>query len=183
MALSSVDALIHHPLLVMVHENVQKRYMFSCRARLEDLESYQVEFTPALPNHHVISEFTPEENRQFMTDSMERVVKWFRRRKIQVFTERCEIPLCDMHSCALLDLSRKSILPFDMIAEWKDRLTLIILYHTIHGGGFRWKEMLEYARKLRQVCKKYYALDADVLVMNVYGKKGLRGKLINEESQ
>jgi len=183
MALSSVDALIHHPLLVMVHENVQKRYMFSCRARLEDLESYQVEFTPALPNHHVISEFTPEENRQFMTDSMERVVKWFRRRKIQVFTERCEIPLCDMHSCALLDLSRKSILPFDMIAEWKDRLTLIILYHTIHGGGFRWKEMLEYARKLRKICRDYYALDADVLVMNVYGKKGLRGKLINEESQ
>ena len=181
MTLSSVDALIHHPLLIKVHQQSPKKLSFSCGTSIDNLQEYKMEYTPAIAGHHVRYEFTPEEHKAFVVSSTARVCSWFRRRRIQVFTANCENPLCSMHSCALLDSSLMKILPFDMMAEWKDRLTLILIYHTIRGGGFRWKEMRDYAKTLGSACKKHYALDADVLVINVYGTNGIRGEVTRTE--
>ena len=178
MTLSSIDALIHHPLLLKVHRDSPKQLRCKCGTRIDDLDSYTMQYTPAITGHHIRSEFTPEEHRAFVMASAERVCCWFRRRRIQVFTTTCETPMCSIHSCALLDIESRTILPFDMMAEWKDRLTLILMYHTIRGGGFRWRNMIDYAKKLGAACKRHYALEADVLLINVYGKRGIRGEVI-----
>lgn len=147
----TLDAFLHHPLLLTPLGCEE----WACASPAVDTCAYALERVP----------FEEEQTDPALVDQAgAALLRWLFRRKIHVHR---------MHM-ALLDHVRLRLLPLDLVGEHDGCLTLVCLYYSARSRPDAWQQMLAYARDVRDVCLRSYALQAKVALVNLYGDGRVR---------
>lgn len=153
---------LHHPLFAVM----QDQGVLACRSRLPDAELYTLVPSFKTP----LSSLDPRTQRSLVQESGFNLLRWLVRRGVSVHES----------NCVLLDTEALRLHPVDLVAERAGCLTLIFVYFSKQRDAALLAKMLEAGKTMKRLVARQYVLEADVVVVNLYGGGLVQGAWVED---
>jgi len=154
---ATLEQFLHHPLFAVVEEEDPPQWV--THPDVPDRALYR-HVRPQFPATVSLAQAL-----QLVSNAGANMLRWIIRRGV-----------CVRHAeCTLLDLERRELYNVDMVGERGDELTLMLVYSSPRRGGQAWELMLRHGQAIRALAARQYRLEAEVVVINLYGQGLVRG--------